>query len=141
VPGAAQALAFGELALGGLFLTSAITGESMGELFTQGLTPAGQAKLHAKRSSAERTPGAENPSAETPVAGGSLPSQSVAPGNSTGTGAQTAPSPAKVNVGASVFAEWESKLSKSLKRSLTTKEKQALAVAVEKKYHVTVPKI
>lgn len=44
-----QALAFSELVLGGLFLTSAITGESMGELLTQGLTPSGKEKLHAKR--------------------------------------------------------------------------------------------
>jgi murein DD-endopeptidase MepM/ murein hydrolase activator NlpD len=35
-----------------LFLTSAITGESMGELLTLGITPAGKERLHAKHSTA-----------------------------------------------------------------------------------------
>lgn len=43
-----QPLAFAELAFGGLLITSAITGESVGELLTNGLTKAGKERLHAK---------------------------------------------------------------------------------------------
>lgn len=43
-----QPLAFAELAVGGLLLASAVTGETVGELLTNGLTPAGKARLHAK---------------------------------------------------------------------------------------------
>jgi cell wall-associated NlpC family hydrolase len=43
-----QALAFAELVLGGLLVTSAVTGEPLGELLTKGLTAAGKAKSHGQ---------------------------------------------------------------------------------------------
>jgi cell wall-associated NlpC family hydrolase len=41
-----QALAFAELVLGGLFIASALTGESLGQLLTQGISAAGKEKAH-----------------------------------------------------------------------------------------------
>lgn len=43
-----QALAFAELVLGGLFIASALTGETLGELLTKGLTSAGKELAHGK---------------------------------------------------------------------------------------------
>lgn len=48
VAAGSQPLAFAELAFGGLLITSAITGESVGELLTNGLTKAGKERLHSK---------------------------------------------------------------------------------------------
>lgn len=89
-----QPLAFAELAFGGLLLTSAITGESIGELLTNGLTPEGKARLHQKAQNAGGFGSGSAP--ETlPGGGGNPPSEGLEPGH-VGTPGSTAPAPGKV---------------------------------------------
>ncbi len=48
-----QALAFAELVLGGLFIASALSGEPVGQLLTQGITASGKEKAHGAGVGAE----------------------------------------------------------------------------------------
>jgi hypothetical protein len=125
----AQALAFAELVLGGLFLTSALSGEGVGELLTAGLTTAGKERLKGKRSA--ESGGAGEAVGVTGAVGEVRPGE-VAPG-----GVALPPGLAgSKGVGPQVskdFAEWRKLLEGQLKRRLTPKEEGALKVAVEVK--------
>lgn len=89
-----QPLAFAELALGGLLLTSAITGETMGELLTNGLTEQGKARLHAKNSAGSSGGFGALPGEESGTPG-VVSTGSLEPGHGAPVGS-TAPPPGKV---------------------------------------------
>lgn len=64
-----QALAFAELVLGGLFIASALTGEPIGKLLTQGLTAEGKSAAHGEGIGKNASAESNNPRGLIPIPG------------------------------------------------------------------------
>lgn len=118
-----QPLAFAELAFGGLLLTSAITGESIGELLTKGLTEKGKQKLHSKQ--VER-----NAAVEEQIENAVAPEELKADIGLSNKSGNVAVSPQSSS---DLFSRYEQQLETYLKRHLTKTEERELKQLVGEK--------